>query len=95
MKIPLGHCQSLYRGKKLKIGISLSSDCIETAIHQYEEALAAFQMASGQRRVLSFDALGAVGILIQAGNESVIKRFIENMFGVLLDYDRKKGTEAI
>lgn len=91
----LGHCQALYKGKKFKAGISLSSDSIETAEYQYEEAYAAFQMASRQKPILSYDALGAVGILIQAGNKSVIRRFADNILGNLIKHDKKKDTEFI
>ncbi|WP_041580410.1 XylR N-terminal domain-containing protein [Bacillus sp. 1NLA3E] len=91
----LEYCQTMYRAKNFKIGISLCSNSIETTDQQYEEALAAFQMASLQRRIISYDGLGAVGILIQAGNESVIKRFTENQLGKLINYDKKKGTEFI
>ncbi len=91
----LEYCQKLYRTKKFKIGISLRSESIETTDQQYEEALAAFQMANQQRRLISYDSLGAVGILIQVGNESVIKKFVDNLLGQLMSYDKKKGTEFI
>lgn len=91
----LEDCQKLYRTKKFKIGTSMCAATIETAYYQYDEALAAFQMANQQKQIFSFHDLGAVGILIQAGNESMIKRYIENLLGKLMEYDRKKGAETI
>jgi DNA-binding PucR family transcriptional regulator/predicted hydrocarbon binding protein len=91
----LEDCQTLYRPKKFKIGTSMCATTIETAYYQYDEALAAFQMANQQRQIFSFHDLGAVGILIQAGNESMINRYIENLLGKLMEYDKKKGTETV
>jgi PucR family transcriptional regulator, purine catabolism regulatory protein len=91
----LEDCQTLYRPKKFKIGTSMCATTIETAYYQYDEALAAFQMANQHRQIFSFHDLGAVGILIQAGNESMINRYIENLLGRLMEYDKKKGAETI
>jgi purine catabolism regulator len=91
----LEDCQVLYRTKKFKIGISMCAAEIETAYYQYDEALAAFQMANQQRQIFTFHDLGAVGILIQAGNESMINRYIENSLGKLMEYDKNRGAETI
>jgi sugar diacid utilization regulator/predicted hydrocarbon binding protein len=91
----LDECQSLYRTKKLKVGISMSAVTIETAYYQYDEAMAAFLIANRQKQIFSYHELGAVGILIQSGNEVVIKRYVENILGKLLEYDQKKYAETI
>jgi DNA-binding PucR family transcriptional regulator len=91
----LEDCQTHYKTKKFKIGISMCANTIETAFDQYDEALAAFLMANGQRQIFSYHELGAVGIFIQAGNERLIKRYVENSLGKLIEYDKKKNAETI
>jgi DNA-binding PucR family transcriptional regulator len=73
----------------------MCATAIETAYYQYDEALAAFLMANKQRKIISYHELGAVGILIQSGNEAITKRYIENLLGKLIEYDTKKCAETI
>ncbi|WP_102349152.1 XylR N-terminal domain-containing protein [Bacillus sp. Marseille-P3661] len=72
------------------VGISTSTNKIEHAKQQYEEALAALKICTKYKPIIPFNELGIIGVLIQTGDREAIKRYANLELKDLLDYDHKK-----
>lgn len=77
------------------VGISKESDRILKAREHYMEARTAQRMATPSNRMISFDALGMIGPLINQNNENEIKRIAQNMVGPLLYERGSKKLELV
>lgn len=79
-----------------QIGVSSRGEEIDRASDYYDEAIIALRMSTPTaKKMVLFDSLGVVGLLINNKNESAIKNFAQQQLGPLYDADCHKNTEFI
>jgi sugar diacid utilization regulator len=89
----LEFCSPLLPGFLLKMGVSSSSPFIEQVSNLYGESLASVKVANRRQNLIFFDALGLVGILLQANNMEAIEKFAYKILGNLIEEDKNKNME--
>lgn len=89
------HLSSYYKGALFQIGISsLAEDIIEAADY-YQEALSALEMTNSDKKVVSFDDLGLVGMLIHAKDDKALIQKAKSLLSPLTKHNGSKDTELI
>ncbi|WP_374723931.1 XylR N-terminal domain-containing protein [Calidifontibacillus erzurumensis] len=84
-----------YIGALFQIGISSLGDDIEKASEYYKEALSALEMSNLQRKVVSFDELGILGMLIHAKDDQALIQRAKSVIGPLINNNGVKGPELV
>lgn len=79
---------------RFQFGISSKADKIEWASKYYEEALIACRLGS-KKKVLMFESLGIVGMLINQNNETAIRMMAEQLLGDFYNCRDPKNAELI
>lgn len=80
----LNYLEKAYENCNFNIGISSEGKQIESASQYYDEAVMALRMTT-TKKVVSFDDLGVVGVLINSSNVSNIKSMAKQMLGSIYD----------
>jgi purine catabolism regulator len=77
-----------------KMGISTLAQDIDRVKEYYEESITALQMSTSANRIVCFEELGVVGMLIHTQNKEPIKQKAKHLLGPL--YEKKQdNTELI
>lgn len=79
---------------EFKIGFSNEANDIETANQSYEEALMAVRLPS-KKKIVSFQSLGVIGVLMNSDNLSGIRMIAEKELGLLYEHDEEKSGELL
>ena len=94
MKVFWDHLMGKYPKSDFKFGISKEGFDITAVATHYEEAVIALRMATGQKIVL-FQSLGIVGVLISGKNITGIKMVAEQELGPLNKFKEPKVLELL
>ncbi|MGG1659108.1 XylR N-terminal domain-containing protein [Brevibacillus sp. NRS-1366] len=87
---------NLFKKCTFQIGISSKSEHIDRASDSYDEAMISLRMSTPTtRKVVLFESLGVVGLLINSKNESAIKKSAQQLLGTLYDSRYNKNAELI
>lgn len=90
----LSFLKKSFENCSFKIGISAKGKEIESASKHYDEALVAQRMAV-TKKVVSFQDLGIVGVLINSSNVETIKSLASNMLGPFYNGDSIQDDKLI
>jgi purine catabolism regulator len=90
----LKHMESTNSLFKYKIGISGKSDDIDNILESLEESLIALRLSS-DKKIIDFNDLGIVGVLINSKNVSGIKKIAKQELGPLYQVADSKKNELI
>ncbi len=71
-----------------EIGVSSSYSSLEEAPQLYVESTAALKLAGSQQKLVYFDSLGVVGMLLQTRNPETIERYAHKILGKLIAEDK-------
>ncbi len=94
MKEYLDYMMRLCFQVQFKLGISLLGDNIQLASKCYEEAVIALRL-EGKKKIVPFQSLGIVGVLINTKNISGIKMIAEQELGPLYNLKDPKMLELL
>lgn len=86
---------SKYKGALFQIGISTLAEDILKASEFYQEALSALEMTSVNKKVVSFDDLGLVGMLIHAKDDKALIQKAKTYLSPLTSNSGIKDTELV
>ncbi|WP_179295527.1 XylR N-terminal domain-containing protein [Bacillus sp. FJAT-45350] len=78
-----------------KVGVSSKASKINRASEYYDEAVSSLRVATSNNKVVLFEELGVVGILVNSENENEIKKKGELLLGPLYQNSNYKKTELI
>ncbi|MEH7414168.1 V4R domain-containing protein [Neobacillus drentensis] len=88
------HVETTHSLYECKMGISDSSEEIESVLESLEESLIALRMATG-KKIIHFKDLGIVGVLINSKNVSGIKKIAKQELGPLFKLGEAKQKELV
>ncbi|MFJ7513214.1 XylR N-terminal domain-containing protein [Peribacillus simplex] len=86
--------ETAYPKCSFKIGFSNEGEKIENAVQYYEEATVALRLTT-KKKVVGFESLGIVGVLINSQNISGIKMIAKQELGLLYDLGDEKKVALI
>lgn len=86
-------CMEKYSSASLKMGVSASYSSLEEASLLLDESMASLQVTNRNQRLVFFDSLGIVGLLLQTKNLEAIKKFANKILGHLIEEDQNKKME--
>lgn len=90
------HLAHIFRKYTFQIGVSSKGEQIDRSIDYYDEAIVALRMSMpSTKKVVLFESLGIVGLLINNKNESAIKKAARQLLGPLYSTDCNKNPELI
>lgn len=91
----LQHLSRMHPLYRFRIGISMAASSIEQACKHYDEAKTALRMTTERHDIMSFEALGVVGMLINQSNEEAVKQMSKYTLGKLYDHPGCTKTKEL
>lgn len=89
----LDFCAKQYPEYGFRMGVSSSIESIMDAANLYDESLAALKVTNNRQKIVFFDSLGLVGMLMQTKNLDTIEKFAYKILGKLIEEDKLKNME--
>ncbi|MGJ9385259.1 XylR N-terminal domain-containing protein [Salipaludibacillus sp. CF4.18] len=90
----IDHLKEYFPRRTFKMGISTFADQIQQATEHYDEAITALQMTTSSNKLIQFEELGVVGLLIQSKDKESIKLKAKQLLGPLYE-GGKDNTDFI
>ena len=89
------HLSSKYKGALFQIGISSFAEDINKATEFYQEAFSALEMTNIDRKVVSFEDIGLVGMLLHSKDDRAIVQKAKSLLSPLTNNIGIKDTELV
>jgi purine catabolism regulator len=77
------------------IGVSRTTTIIKDAAQAYHEAVTAIRMVTKNSKVMYFDRLGIIGVMINKNNEPEVRKIAQNELGPLMIQKNKELIETL
>ena len=87
----MDYCTGKYPHFSFEMGVSSSYSSLEDAPQLYEESVASLKLANSNQKLVYFDSLGVVGMLLQTKNLETIERYAYKILGRLIEEDKNSG----
>lgn len=91
----LKFCKKKYPGHSFRMGISLLGEHLEQANQRYQEALAAVNISGDYTPIVYYEDLGMLGILLQTGEQEMMKQYAEQYLKRMLDFDCQRNMDLL